>query len=42
MSLHNENQFEIEICQHLAGHGWEYAAGDAASYDRGGHCSRQT
>jgi type I restriction enzyme R subunit len=35
MALHNENQFEIEICQHLAGHGWEYAAGDAASYDRG-------
>ena len=25
MSLHKENSFETEICQHLAEHGWLYA-----------------
>jgi type I restriction enzyme R subunit len=34
MSLHKEISFELEICQHLASHGWIYADGDAASYDR--------
>lgn len=34
MSLHKEISFETEICQHLAEHGWLYADGDAASYDR--------
>jgi type I restriction enzyme R subunit len=34
MSLHKEISFELEICQHLASHGWLYAEGDAASYDR--------
>lgn len=34
MSLHKEIQFENDICAHLAAHGWLYAAGDAASYDR--------
>lgn len=34
MSLHKEINFEVEICQHLAGHGWMYAEGDAALYDR--------
>ena len=34
MSLHKEISFESEICQHLADHGWLYAEGDAASYDR--------
>ncbi len=34
MSLHKEFSFEIEICQHLANHGWLYAEGDAAMYDR--------
>lgn len=34
MSLHKEISFEIEICQHLASHGWLYAEHDAASYDR--------
>ena len=33
-SLHKEINFELEICQHLASHGWLYADGDAASYDR--------
>ncbi len=35
MSLHKEINFEVEICQHLAAHGWLYAGGDAADYDRG-------
>ena len=30
MSLHKEINFEIEICEHLAAHGWLYAEGDAA------------
>ena len=34
MSLHKEISFENEICQHLAAHGWLYAAGDAQNYDR--------
>ena len=34
MSLHKEISFELEICQHLASHGWLYAEGDAHSYDR--------
>ncbi len=34
MSLHKEIRFEDEICGHLAAHGWLYAAGDAAKYDR--------
>lgn len=37
MALHNEIQFEIDICQHLAANGWLYAepgqAGDARGYD---------
>jgi type I restriction enzyme R subunit len=34
MSLHKEISFETEICQHLGAHGWLYAEGDAAGYDR--------
>jgi type I restriction enzyme, R subunit len=34
MSVHKEINFETEICQHLASHGWLYAEGDAAGYDR--------
>ena len=34
MSLHREVNFETEICEHLAAHGWLYADGDAAHYDR--------
>ncbi|MBK1684838.1 type I restriction endonuclease subunit R [Rhodoferax fermentans] len=34
MSLHKEISFETEICQHLGSHGWLYAEGDAAAYDR--------
>jgi type I restriction enzyme R subunit len=38
MSLHKEISFELEICQHLASHGWLYSEpgteGDAAGYDR--------
>jgi type I restriction enzyme R subunit len=34
MSLHKEINFEVEICAHLAAHGWFYADGDAANYDR--------
>jgi len=34
MSLHKELSFETEICEHLASHGWLYAEGDAANYDR--------
>ena len=37
MALHNEIQFELDICQHLAANGWLYAepghAGDASGYD---------
>jgi hypothetical protein len=34
MNLHKEISFETEVCEHLAAHGWLYAEGDAASYDR--------
>jgi type I restriction enzyme R subunit len=34
MSLHKEIHFETEIAQHLGAHGWLYAEGDAAGYDR--------
>ncbi|MFK4534222.1 type I restriction enzyme R subunit [Bradyrhizobium ottawaense] len=34
MSLHKEISFEDEICGQLAAHGWLYAEGDAALYDR--------
>ena len=34
MSLHKEIHFEAEIAQHLGAHGWHYAEGDAAAYDR--------
>jgi type I restriction enzyme R subunit len=34
VSLHKEISFEQEICAHLAGHGWRYAEGDAAAYDK--------
>ena len=34
MNLHKEISFETEICEHLAAHGWLYAEGDAAGYDR--------
>ena len=34
MSLHNEIEFENDICDHLAKHGWLYAEKDAADYDR--------
>ncbi len=34
MSVHKEISFEVEICDHLAAHGWLYADGDAASHDR--------
>jgi type I restriction enzyme R subunit len=33
-NLHREIKFEDEICQHLGAHGWLYAEGDAANYDR--------
>ena len=34
MNLHREHHFEREVCEHLAAHGWLYAEGDAAHYDR--------
>src|ERR1700674_1919780 len=34
MSLHKEISFETEICQHISTHGWLYAEGDAAEFDR--------
>ena len=34
MSIHKEISFEAEICAYLDAHGWEYADGDAALYDR--------
>lgn len=34
MSLHHEIKFEDDICEHLAAHGWLYAADDAQRYDR--------
>ena len=32
--LHREIRFEDEVCEYLAAHGWLYAEGDAAHYDR--------
>lgn len=32
--LHKEIEFETEICDHLAAHGWHYASDDAQTYDR--------
>jgi type I restriction enzyme R subunit len=34
VSVDKEINFETEICDHLAAHGWLYAAGDASAYDR--------
>src|SRR5690242_18345274 len=34
--LHREINLETDICDHLAAHGWLYASGDAANYDRAG------
>jgi type I restriction enzyme R subunit len=34
MSQHKEINFETDICQHMAAHGWFYADGDAAGHDR--------
>jgi type I restriction enzyme R subunit len=33
MALHNEIEFENDICAHLVAHGWLYAEGDAQGYD---------
>lgn len=33
-SLHKEISFEDEVCDYLSSHGWLYAAGDNALYDR--------
>jgi len=33
-NLHQEHHFESAICDHLGQHGWQYADGDAARYDR--------
>lgn len=34
MAIHNEIEFENDICDHLAAHGWLYAEKDASNYDR--------
>ena len=34
MALHNETNFENEVCEYLAAHGWLYAEKDATDYDR--------
>lgn len=34
MNLHQEHHFETAICEYLTAHGWLYAEGDAAGYDR--------
>lgn len=34
MSLHKEDAFEDDICDHLGAHGWIYAKKAAADYDR--------
>lgn len=34
MNLHHEINFENDICEHLAGHGWLYGGEDAAGYER--------
>ena len=33
MAQHHEIEFEKEICEHLAAHGWEYSPTDEG-YDR--------
>ena len=33
-TLHKEIEFENDICAHLVAHGWLYADGDFAAYDR--------
>jgi type I restriction enzyme R subunit len=33
-TLHKEIQLEVEICAHLAEHGWIYAPSETAGYDR--------
>lgn len=35
MSLHREINLEVEICQHLAAHGWLHSGADSADYNRG-------
>ena len=34
MAIHNEIEFENDICEHLAEDGWLYAEKDAVEYDR--------
>lgn len=34
MSLHNEIEFENDICAYLDAHGWLYNKDDAKDYDR--------
>ena len=34
MSLHNEIEFENDLCAHLASHEWLYVEGDNKAYDR--------
>ncbi len=34
MALHNEIEFEDEVCAALGSRGWMYAEGDANRYDR--------
>ena len=34
MAIHNEIEFENDICDYLAANGWLYAPKDAANYDR--------
>lgn len=34
MGLHNEIEFENDVCAYLAAHDWLHAEGDAKSYDR--------
>lgn len=40
MALHNEIQFEIDICTDLGAHGWLYAEGDAKVTTPSVRCSR--
>lgn len=35
MAIHNEIEFENEICDYLGSHGWIYQEKDATDYDRG-------
>jgi len=34
VSLHNEIEFENDICAHLVAHGWLYAKDDVVACDR--------